>query len=100
MFILVSLLLLQLLASRSFGEAAVDKTLPDYLVDNKILGKMKLEHIVKKAIFLAPKLYCLNTNNNEFITKTRGLNHDINLNLQDFENLLYKNSKIFKKQNK
>ena len=61
---------------------------------------MKLEHIVKKAIFLAPKLYCLNTNNNEFITKTRGLNHDINLNLQDFENLLYKNSKIFKKQNK
>lgn len=78
---------------------AVDQPLPDNLVDSKTLGKMKLEHIVKKAIFLAPKLYCLLTNN-ELITKTRGLSHNIKLELNDFENLLFKDSEIIKKQNK
>ena len=80
--------------------AIVDKPLPDSFVDPKVLGKMKLEYIVRKGIFLAPKLYCLNTNNNELITKTRGLSHNIKLQMEDFENLLFKDSEIIKKQNK
>jgi len=79
--------------------AVVNKPLPDYLVDNKKLGKMKLEYISTKGIFLAPKLYCLLTDNG-IINKTRGLTLDIHLNFQDFENLLYKDSEIIKKQNK
>ena len=76
-----------------------DKPLPDYFVDSTELGKMKLEHVVEKGIFLAPKLYCLKTNN-KIITKTRGLSHNIQLNIEDFENLLFKDSEIIKKQNK
>jgi hypothetical protein len=49
--------------------AVVDQPLPDSLVNSTILGKMKLENIIKKGIFLAPKLYCLNTSNNEFLLK-------------------------------
>jgi hypothetical protein len=79
--------------------AVVNKPLPDNLVDNKKLGKMKLEYISTKGIFLAPKLYCLLTDNG-IINKTRGLTLDIHLNFQDFENLLYKDSEIIKKQNK
>ena len=69
---------------------AVNKPLDSSFIDPKVLGKMKLEYVVKKAIFLAPKLYCLMTDNNEFITKTRGLSHDIKLQFEDFENLLFK----------
>ena len=72
----------------------VDQPLPDSFVNSTILGKMKLEHIVKKGIFLAPKLYCFNTNNNELIIKTRGLSPNIQLQIEDFENLLFKDSEI------
>jgi DNA-binding transcriptional regulator WhiA len=67
------------------------KSLNDFLlglIDNKELGKLKLEYNVIKGIFLAPKLYCLLTDDNQLITKTRGLSHNISLNMQDFENLL------------
>lgn len=77
----------------------VNKPLPDFMVDSTVLGKLKLEHIAKKGIFLAPKLYCLNTDN-EIITKTRGLSHNIQLDIDDFEKLLFKDSEIIKKQNK
>ena len=36
----------------------------------------------------------------QFITKTRGLSHNIKLEIEDFENLLFKDSEIIKKQNK
>ena len=78
--------------------AVLAQPLPESFVDPKVLGKMKLEYIVRKGIFLAPKLYCLNTNNNELITKTRGLSHNIKLQMEDFENLLFKDSEIIKKQ--
>ena len=70
------------------------------LLSNTELGKFKLEYKIKKAIFLAPKLYCFETNDNQFITKTRGLSHNIDLNFSDFESLLYKDSSIIKKQEK
>jgi hypothetical protein len=79
------------------------ETIPDFLlnlIDDKDLGKLKLEHNVIKAIFLAPKLYCFLTNENKLITKTRGLSHNIELNLGDFQNLLYKNTEINKIQSK
>jgi len=76
--------------------AYIDKPLSGDLVNSKVLGLMKLENIIEKAIFLAPKVYCLLTQNDEFIHKVKGLSHDINLSLKDFEQLLYKDSFIEK----
>jgi len=45
---------------------------------------MKLENIINKAVFLAPKVYYLETKDNKVIYKVKGLKHDINLTLQDF----------------
>src|SRR6267142_159046 len=39
----------------------IDKPLPPEMVDSKSLGKMKLENVLTKAIFLAPKVYYLET---------------------------------------
>jgi len=52
-----------------------DGPLPDYLVSQTELGKMKLEGIFDKAIFLAPKVYALE-NKNESIIKIKGLTKD------------------------
>jgi hypothetical protein len=68
----------------------IDKALPESLVNSKILGMMKLEHKINKTIFLAPKVYYLE--NDKIIYKVKGLSHDIELTIKDFENLLYKES--------
>jgi hypothetical protein len=47
--------------------AYINKPLPKHLVDSKTLGKMKLENIIDKAIFLAPKVYCLETEDGKII---------------------------------
>jgi len=78
----------------------INKPLLDHLVDNKTLGKMKLENIITKAIFLAPKMYYLETENNKTIYKVKGLSHDIELTRNDFENLLFKESTLEKIQTK
>jgi DNA polymerase elongation subunit (family B) len=52
-----------------------DKPLPDYMISNKILGKMKLEYVLNKAIFLAPKVYYLETTDGRIIYKVKGLSH-------------------------
>jgi uncharacterized protein YuzE len=80
--------------------AYINKPLPDSMVSNKTLGLMKLENKLKKAIFLAPKLYCYETIDGKIIHKVKGLSHDIDLNMQDFEQLLYKESFIHKIQTK
>jgi len=67
---------------------------------SSILGKMKLENIIDKAIFLAPKVYYLITETGEHIYKVKGLFHDVELNLSDFENLLSKESFLKKFQTK
>jgi len=61
-----------------------DSDLDAFFIDDKILGKLKLETQNKKAIFLTPKVYCLETIQGEFIHKVKGLNHDINLTFDDF----------------
>jgi hypothetical protein len=80
--------------------AYINKPLPEHMVDSKTLGKMKLENILDKAIFLAPKVYCLLTEKGKFIYKVKGLKHSVDLNLSDFENLLFEKSTLEKIQSK
>jgi DNA polymerase elongation subunit (family B) len=61
-----------------------DSELEKYFISEKILGKLKLENICKKAIFLTPKVYCLLTESNETIYKVKGLSHEIELTMVDF----------------
>jgi hypothetical protein len=56
------------------------------------------DSIIKKAIFLAPKCYGLLDTENNFNFKVKGLTNKVDLTLNDFENLLFKNSKIQKAQ--
>lgn len=65
--------------------------LPDWMVGTE-LGQVKLEHVIKKAVFLAPKVYALITEDNKEIIKVKGLRHDVisKLRFSDFEALLIK----------
>lgn len=78
----------------------INKPLPDYMIDSKILGKMKLENILTDGIFLAPKVYYLETIEGSNIYKVKGLKHIIELTKDDFENLLVKQSILQKLQTK
>nr|UEP17201.1 hypothetical protein [Russula sp.] len=77
-----------------------DSDIDPSLIDPKKLGKLKVEHICRKAIFLAAKLYCLDTNDNKTIKKVKGLKDTNDLNFSDFENLLTKNFMLKKSHNK
>jgi hypothetical protein len=81
----------------------INKPLPDNMVSKTELGKLKLEYICKKGIFLAPKVYCLLTIDDKIICKIKGLsNKQINLStaFEDFESLLKKDSKLEKSHEK
>jgi DNA polymerase elongation subunit (family B) len=78
----------------------IDNPLPDNLVNSKVLGKMKLENILNKAIFLAPKVYYLITESGNHIYKVKGLSHDVLLTLNNFKDLLLKQSFLEKIQTK
>ena len=80
--------------------AYISKPLPKDLVNSKVLGKMKLENIIDKAIFLAPKVYYLETIDGKVIYKVKGLKHEVELTKTDFENLLFKQSSLEKFQTK
>jgi hypothetical protein len=80
--------------------AYTDSEIDESLIDNKVLGKLKLEHICDKAIFLTPKVYCLVTEEGKTIYKVKGLKHEIELIYQDFEKLLFKDALIEKSQTK
>ena len=78
--------------------AYIDRALPDYMVSNTILGKIKLEKICSKVIFLAPKVYGLLDINNNLTIKVKGLSQGVinTLTLLDLEQLLVKDtSKTF-----
>jgi hypothetical protein len=77
-----------------------DSKLDESLISNNKLGLLKLENICNKAIFLAPKLYCLLTESEQFIHKVKGLSHDTEIDIKDFENLLFKDTIISKSQTK
>ena len=78
----------------------IDKPLNKSLVNSKVLGKMKLENILNKAIFISPKVYCLETIDGNVIYKVKGLSHDIKLTMKDFEFLLFKDNFLEKVQTK
>jgi DNA polymerase type B, organellar and viral len=80
--------------------AYTDSNIDESLICNKTLGKLKLENVSTKAIFLTPKVYCLLTESGETIYKVKGLKHEIKLTINDFENLLYKDALIEKSQTK
>jgi DNA polymerase type B, organellar and viral len=77
-----------------------DSDIDESLISDKILGKLKLEHICDKTIFLTPKVYCLKLDSGEIIYKAKGLKHEVNLTFEDFENLLVKDVLIEKTQTK
>ena len=64
------------------------------IVNNKELGKLKLESVSTKGIFIAPKCYALQTVEDKFIYKIKGLINKIDVNINDFNTLL---SQIIKK---
>lgn len=77
-----------------------DSVLDPVFIDNKELGKLKLEHVCNKAIFLSAKVYCLETEDGQIIYKVKGLSHKIELTMENFESLLYKNTFLQKFQTK
>ena len=74
--------------------AVIDKELPSFMVGGA-LGQFKLEYVVKRVVFLAPKVYGLITDNGEEIIKIKGMTHDVisNLHIGDLEQLLVLDSK-------
>jgi hypothetical protein len=71
----------------------IDSPLPDSMIGSA-LGLMKLEHIIDKAVFLAPKVYALITDSGQEIVKVKGLKHDAisKLHFSDLETLLIQDS--------
>jgi hypothetical protein len=70
------------------------------MISNTILGKMKLENILTNVIFLAPKMYYLETIDGKIIYKIKGLKNEIELSRTEFEQLLYKDRILQKTQTK
>ena len=78
----------------------VDKPLDDSLVSSTELGKLNLENTITEAIFLAPKVYCLINEDNKYISKVKGLSHDVEVSYMDFLSLLNKEVTLEKVQTK
>jgi DNA polymerase elongation subunit (family B) len=70
------------------------------IVSNSGLGKLKLEGIFKRAIFLAPKCYCLQDLDGKITYKVKGLMKNVPLTFKDFEALLLKDAFLDKSQTK
>nr|QGP74778.1 hypothetical protein [Russula griseocarnosa] len=66
-----------------------DSEIEDSFINNKVLGKLKLENICKRAVFLAAKLYCLEFENSELKIKVKGLKNTSDLKFNDFKNLCH-----------
>jgi hypothetical protein len=75
--------------------AVVDRPLPSYMVGDAI-GQFKLENVVERAVFLAPKVYGLVTKDGKEIIKVKGLTSEMipNIHIGDLENLLIKDSNL------
>jgi hypothetical protein len=71
----------------------INKQLPNNLLGNKF-GQFKLENVITKAIFLAPKVYGFITDNGTEIIKVKGLTKENvkTLKISDLEPLLIKDS--------
>ena len=69
--------------------AVTDRPLPSFMVGSA-LGQFKLEHVIERGVFLAPKVYGLITDQGEEIIKIKGVSKEIlkGIHIQDLENLL------------
>ena len=78
----------------------IDKLLNPILVGSA-LGQLKLEHVITRAVFLAPKVYGFITENGDEVIKVKGVTQDVasDIHINDLEHLLIKDShKIFNQQ--
>jgi len=73
--------------------AIIDKQLPSHMVGTA-LGQFKLEHVINRAVFLAPKVYGFINENGEEIIKVKGITKSTltNLHVSDLEALLSQDS--------
>jgi len=85
----------------------INKPLKDSYISSTELGKLKLEAVANKAIFLSSKVYALQTDK-DYISKVKGLHSDKTLKIVNnsieivdnsvpmkvFDNLLYKESSL------
>ena len=71
----------------------VDAPLPVDMVGGG-LGQFKLEYVIKRAVFLAPKVYGFITDEKDKIIKIKGVKTELidNINIQDLESLLIQDS--------
>jgi DNA polymerase type B, organellar and viral len=71
----------------------VDRPLPSFMVGNG-LGQFKLEYVIERAVFLAPKVYGLITTEGKEIIKVKGINQDLvsDIHIIDLEKLMIKDS--------
>ena len=71
----------------------VDSPLNEDLV-GPALGQFKLEYIVNKAVFLAPKVYGLVTDQGQEVIKVKGVGSEVlkNVHFKDLESLLIEDS--------
>ena len=67
----------------------IDNSLPESMV-GKELGQLKLEHLISKAVFLAPKVYGLIDVEGNEIIKIKGVTDEVTskLHINDLEHLL------------
>jgi DNA polymerase type B, organellar and viral len=73
----------------------INKPLSSDLVSATELGKIKLEGIYEKGVFLAPKVYALKFGKSELL-KIKGIKKDAlsNIKFKDLEDLLIRDSKL------
>lgn len=77
----------------------MEKLFPN-MISSKGLGLLKHEGTYKRAIFLAPKCYCLEDEQGKLSYKVKGLMKDVSLKFDDFKSLLIKDSVLDTKQTK
>ena len=73
----------------------INKKLDENQINDKELGKLKLELTADKAIFISPKVYCL-VSNDTTVMKVKGLAKEAisKIKVSDFEDLLTKDSTL------
>ena len=75
--------------------AAIDRPLPKSMIGSA-LGQFKLEHVVERAVFLAPKVYGLVTEDGREILKVKGFTQESAslININELEKLLVQGSSV------
>jgi hypothetical protein len=79
----------------------IDRELPEVFIGNG-LGKLKLEHTISEAVFLAPKVYGFRTHDGKEIVKVKGITKKevSNLSLRTLAELLVRDTSIVISQEK